>query len=154
MAVDQAVDRRHQVALHVVRERRRLTLFRAPVVTLTRRLPYTADIVHVAATYPFTTPAVLRRAERLGIPSVLDFHFEPHLESGLGKLAAKAYQRVGPPAYRLADAVVQLLAGQAGGGREQLVGDLPAGDARGRAVHGCAAEGAFEAARVLSDEAV
>jgi glycosyltransferase involved in cell wall biosynthesis len=98
--------RREQDGVQVVRERRRLTLLRAPVATLTRRLPYTADVVQVAATYPFTTPAVLRRASRLGIPSVLDFHFEPHLESGLGRLAARAYRRIGPPAYRLADAVV------------------------------------------------
>lgn len=90
----------------VVREHRRMTLFRAPVCTLTRRLPYTADIVHVAATYPFTTPAVLQRAHKLGIPSVLDFHFEPQLESRLGRLAAQAYQRVGPPRYALADAVM------------------------------------------------
>jgi glycosyltransferase involved in cell wall biosynthesis len=91
--------------VQVVREKRRLTLFRAPVCTLTRRIPYTSDIIHVAATYPFTTPAVLHRARRLGIPAVLDFHFEPHLDSPLGKLAAHAYQRVGPPSYLLADAV-------------------------------------------------
>lgn len=89
----------------VVREKRHLTLFRAPVCTLTRRIPYTSDIIQVAATYPFTTPAVLHRARRLGIPAVLDFHFEPHLESPLGRLAAQAYRRVGPPAYKLADAV-------------------------------------------------
>ncbi|MEA3136960.1 MAG: hypothetical protein QOC71_1241 [Thermoplasmata archaeon] len=91
--------------VQVVREKRHLTLFRAPVCTLTRRIPYTSDIIHVAATYPFTTPAVLHRARRLGIPAVLDFHFEPHLDSPLGRLAAHAYQRVGPPSYLLADAV-------------------------------------------------
>jgi glycosyltransferase involved in cell wall biosynthesis len=98
--------RRMEDGVSVIREHRRLTLFRAPVCTLTRRLPYTADIVHVAATYPFTTPAVLQRAHRLGIASVLDFHFEPQLESRLGRLAAKAYQQVGPPRYALADAVL------------------------------------------------
>jgi glycosyltransferase involved in cell wall biosynthesis len=98
--------RREQDGVQVVRERRHVTLFRAPVNRLTRRLPYTADLVHVAATYPFTTPAVLRRARRLGIPSVLDFHFEPHLDSGLGRIAAGAYRRVGPPAYALAEAVL------------------------------------------------
>jgi glycosyltransferase involved in cell wall biosynthesis len=92
--------------VQVVREKRHLTLFRAPVCTLTRRIPYTSDVIQVAATYPFTTPAVLHRARRLGIPSVLDFHFEPHLESPLGRLAAQAYRRVGPPSYQLADAVV------------------------------------------------
>lgn len=94
-----------EAGVHVVREKRHLTLFRAPVCTLTRRLPYTSDVIQVAATYPFTTPAVLRRASRLGIPAVLDFHFEPHLESAMGKLAAQAYRRVGPPSYQLADAV-------------------------------------------------
>lgn len=92
--------------VNVVREKRLLTLFRAPVCTLTRRIPYTSDIVQVAATYPFTTPAVLHRARRLGLPAVLDFHFEPHLGSPLGKVAAQAYRRVGPPSYRLADAVL------------------------------------------------
>ena len=62
----------------VVRQKRLMTLMRAPVCTLTRRIPYTADIVHVAATYPFTTPAVLQRAHKMGIPTVLDFHFEHH----------------------------------------------------------------------------
>lgn len=95
-----------EAGVKVVREKRHLTLFRAPVCTLTRRIPYTSDIIHVAATYPFTTPAVLYRARKLGIPAVLDFHFEPHLDSPLGKLAAHAYRRVGPPSYQLADAVV------------------------------------------------
>jgi glycosyltransferase involved in cell wall biosynthesis len=95
-----------EAGVQVVRERRRLTILRAPLCTLTRSIPYTSEIVQVAATYPFTTPAVLRRAHKLGIPAVLDFHFEPHLESRAGKLAAQAYQRVGPPTYGLADAVV------------------------------------------------
>ena len=95
-----------EAGVKVVREKRHLTLFRAPVCTLTRRIPYTSDIIQVAATYPFTTPAVLHRARKLGIPAVLDFHFEPHLESPLGKLAAHAYRRVGPPSYQHADAVV------------------------------------------------
>lgn len=90
----------------IVRQKRHLTLLRAPVCSLTRRLPYTADVVHVAATYPFTTPAVLQRAHKMGIPTVLDFHFEPHVESAVGRMAAKAYAQYGPPRYRLADAVV------------------------------------------------
>jgi glycosyltransferase involved in cell wall biosynthesis len=105
-STDGRAGRREQDGVQVVRTRRRMTLFRTPVATLTRRLPYTADIVQVAATYPFTTPAVLHRARRLGIPSVLDFHFEPHLDSALGRLAARAYQRVGPPSYALAEAVL------------------------------------------------
>jgi glycosyltransferase involved in cell wall biosynthesis len=92
--------------VHVVRQRRLLTVWRAPVATLTRNLPYTADIIHVAATYPFTTPAVLRKARRLGIAGVLDFHFEPHLESALGRAAADAYRRAAAPAYAQADAVL------------------------------------------------
>jgi glycosyltransferase involved in cell wall biosynthesis len=95
-----------EAGVQVVREKRHLTLFRAPVCTLTRRIPYTSDIIHVAATYPFTTPAVLHRSRKLGIPAVLDFHFEPHLDSPLGRLAAQAYRRVGPPSYQLADAVL------------------------------------------------
>lgn len=90
----------------VVRQKRLMTLLRAPVCTLTRRIPYTADVVHVAATYPFTTPAVLQRAHQLGIPTVLDFHFEPVVDSAMGRLAVKAYAQYGPPRYRLADAVV------------------------------------------------
>jgi len=63
-------------------------------------------LVHVAATYPFTTAPVLRRAKKLGIPSVLDFHFEPHPASQLGRLAATVYRGIGPPNYALAQAAL------------------------------------------------
>jgi glycosyltransferase involved in cell wall biosynthesis len=62
--------------------------------------------VHVAATYPLTTPSVLRRAHDLGIPSVLDFHFEPDPGTRIGRLAAGLYQRIGPSVYRLAHSVL------------------------------------------------
>lgn len=92
--------------VRVLREHRRGTLFRAPIASLADSIPSDADVVQVAATYPFTTPKVLRRAHRLGIPSVLDFHFEPHPGSWLARAAAMAYRSIGPRAYGLADAVL------------------------------------------------
>jgi glycosyltransferase involved in cell wall biosynthesis len=92
--------------VRVVRARRHLTVLRAPVAWLSRHLLADSDVVHVAATYPFTTPRVLKRARRLGVPSVLDFHFEPAPGTGLGRLAAGLYGRVGPRSYRWADAVL------------------------------------------------
>ena len=90
----------------VVRQSRRTTILRSPLAPLSRCIPADSDVVHVAATYPFTTPAVLRRAHELGIPSVLDFHFEPDPGTAFGRLAAGVYQRVGPPVYRLARSVL------------------------------------------------
>ena len=95
-----------QDAVRIVRAPRRLTVLRAPVADFTGRIPPDSDAVMVAATYPFTTPAVLRHAARRGIPSVLDFHFEPAPESAIGRLGAALYLRFGPRAYGLADQVV------------------------------------------------
>ncbi|MBI2077536.1 MAG: glycosyltransferase family 4 protein [Euryarchaeota archaeon] len=92
--------------VRVVQDRRRLTVLRTPVARLARHVTGDADIVQVPATYPFTTPPVLRRARRLGVPSVLDFHFEPVPGSAFGRVAADWYQRFGPRSYALADAVL------------------------------------------------
>lgn len=92
--------------LRTVRRHRWTTVFRDPVVRLHRELGDDADIVHVPATYPFTTTSVLRTADRLGVPSVLDFHFEPRPSSRLGRVAARTYRWVAPRAYRRADAVM------------------------------------------------
>ncbi|HLE47917.1 MAG TPA: glycosyltransferase family 4 protein [Candidatus Thermoplasmatota archaeon] len=89
-----------------VHERRRLTIMRTPVARLARHVPRDADVVQVPATYPFTTPPVLRRARQLGIPSVLDFHFEPVPGGVVGRWAAKWYGMIGPRSYPLADAVI------------------------------------------------
>ncbi|HUR62208.1 MAG TPA: glycosyltransferase family 4 protein [Candidatus Thermoplasmatota archaeon] len=95
-----------QAGVRYVRAPRRGTVLRDPVARLAPLLPSDADIVHVAATYPFTTPSVLKRSHRLGIPAVLDFHFEPTPGSAVGRLALQMYRRVGTPPYRLADAVL------------------------------------------------
>jgi glycosyltransferase involved in cell wall biosynthesis len=97
---DEAATRREH-GVNVVRAPRRATVLTAPVAWLARSVPADADVVHVAATYPFTTPGVLRRARRLGIPSVLDFHFEPSPPTVLGRLAAMLYRRIGPRVYPL-----------------------------------------------------
>jgi glycosyltransferase involved in cell wall biosynthesis len=98
--------RREQEGVGFVRVPRRGTLLRDPVARLSRCLPRDAEVVHVAATYPFTTPSVLRRSHALGIPAVLDFHFEPTPGGTLGRLATRLYRRVGTPPYRLAGAVL------------------------------------------------
>jgi glycosyltransferase involved in cell wall biosynthesis len=92
--------------VRVKRVHRRLTILRAPVARLDQHLPDDADVVHVAATYPFTTPRVIRRAHTLGVPRVLDFHFEPAPGTPLGRLAARMYGQFGPRSYPLADAVL------------------------------------------------
>jgi glycosyltransferase involved in cell wall biosynthesis len=98
--------RSREAGMTVIRRTCRLTILRAPVCRLSRHIPRNSDVVQVAATYPFTTASCLRRAKELGIPAVLDFHFEPSPPGVIGHLAAQAYLRVGPPAYRLADAVL------------------------------------------------
>lgn len=105
-STDGAADRRHQRGVRMLRHPRRMTLLRAPVANLAALVPQASDVVHVAATYPFTTPAVLRKAKRMGVPSVLDFHFEPRPPGVLGRLAANVYGQLGPRAYPLADAVL------------------------------------------------
>lgn len=96
----------HEGALQMRRVRRRLTVLRTPVAGLAAQLEPDADIVHVPATYPFTTAPVLRRAHRLGIPAVLDFHFEPSPPSRLGRLGAAVYRQAGPRSYPLAQAAL------------------------------------------------
>jgi len=92
--------------VHVLRQPRRTTLLRAPIASLAQHIPADSDVVHVAATYPFTTPRVLRRAHDLGVPSILDFHFEPDPGTAVGRLAAGVYQRFGPSVYGLASSVL------------------------------------------------
>ncbi|MES2154728.1 MAG: glycosyltransferase family 4 protein [bacterium] len=92
--------------VHIVREPRITTFLRAPLAPLSRHIPHDSDVVHVAATYPFTTSKVLRRAHELGIPSVLDFHFEPDPGTPVGRLAAGVYQAIAPPVYDLASSVL------------------------------------------------
>lgn len=82
------------------------TVFRAPLVNLAARLDPDTDLVHVAATYPFTTPRILRRTDELGLPSVLDFHFEPRPSSWLGRLAAALYRGLATHSYARAEAVL------------------------------------------------
>ncbi|MHB8634392.1 MAG: glycosyltransferase family 4 protein [Thermoplasmatota archaeon] len=89
-----------------IERRRRLTVLRTPLSDLQYALPRDSDVVHVPATYPFTTAPVLRRCHRLRIPAVLDFHFEPVVEGALARLGAALYRRLAPRSYRLADAVV------------------------------------------------
>lgn len=116
--------------LRVVREHRRGSLLGAPLVGLAKRIPSDAQLVHVAATYPFTTPAVLRRARQLGVPSVLDFHFEPHPPSPVGRVAATVYRGVGPRSYSLA--TVALVRSLAYARRARSLGSVP--EARWRVV--------------------
>ncbi len=92
--------------LRIIRKHRYGSILGTPLVRLAKRIPSDTQLVHVAATYPFTTSAVLRRAARLGVPSVLDFHFEPHPPSRVGRAAASVYRRVGPRSYAHADATL------------------------------------------------
>jgi glycosyltransferase involved in cell wall biosynthesis len=92
--------------VETVRVPRAGTLFRAPLVRLASHLDPETDLVHVPATYPFTTPSVLRAADRLGLPTILDFHFEPELGSLLGQAAAGLYRRLATRTYRRADRVL------------------------------------------------
>lgn len=101
-----APGRSREAGMQVVRRACRMTVLRAPVCRLARHIPRNSDVVQVAATYPFTTASCLRKAKALGIPAVLDFHFEPNPPGLVGRIASEAYRRVGPPSYRLADAVL------------------------------------------------
>lgn len=92
--------------VRVVRQERFGTFMRAPIASLARCIPPDSDVVHVAATYPFITPAVLARAKKMAVPSVLDFHFEPVPPGLLGGVAASAYRQVGSRLYSDADAVL------------------------------------------------
>lgn len=103
---DGAAGRSRQEGVGFVRVSRRGTVLRDPVARLASHVPADADVVHVAATYPFTTPSVLRRSHALGLPAVLDFHFEPAPGGALGRAALGLYRKVGTPPYRLADAVL------------------------------------------------
>ncbi len=90
--------------IRVSRRHRTTTVFRAPACRLYREIGDT-DLVQVPATYPITGPTVLRQAQRLDLPAVLDFHFEPRPPSPLGKAGAQVYRTVGPSTYTAADLV-------------------------------------------------
>lgn len=115
---------RSEHGVRVVRSPRLATILDAPVTGLWRGIAADAQVVHVAATYPFTTPAVLRQARRLGIPSVLDFHFEPTPSSALGRLAARLYREIGPRVYPLCS--VALVRSLAYGNSSPSLGKVPA----------------------------
>jgi glycosyltransferase involved in cell wall biosynthesis len=92
--------------VRVVRIRRRATVLRAPIAPLAKHLPPDAEVVHVPATYPFTSPAVLRHGTRRNQRVVLDFHFEPDPGTALGRVAARTWRTTGPRAYPLASLVL------------------------------------------------
>lgn len=92
--------------LRVIREHRSGTLLGTPLVSLAKRIPTDTQLIHVAATYPFTTPPVLKHANSRGIPAVLDFHFEPHPASWGGRMAATLYRQFGSPSFALAQAAL------------------------------------------------
>lgn len=92
--------------VRILRKRRQGTLFRDPIVHLAPSIPEGTDIVHVAATYPFTTPTTLAYAAKQNIPAVLDFHFEPSPNNALERVGAFAYRLVGPRAYDTAHTVL------------------------------------------------
>lgn len=97
---------RFENGVRTILKRRRFTVLRAPVAGLHSEVRSDAQLVHVAATYPFTTVPVLRRARRLGIPTVLDFHFEPRPSSLVGRLGARLFRRQARRAFSFADAVI------------------------------------------------
>jgi glycosyltransferase involved in cell wall biosynthesis len=85
--------------LRHVRLPRRGTALRAPLAAFARHLPHEAELVHVPATYPFTTGPVLRAAAGRRKAAVLDFHFEPDPGTPVGRLAGRAFRLAGPRAY-------------------------------------------------------
>lgn len=91
--------------VRVVRKPRATTIFRAPAARLHDAIE-PCDVVQTPATYPLTTPAVLRTAEKASIASVLDFHFEPEPGSIVGQLAARLYRQIGARVYPNADRVL------------------------------------------------
>lgn len=91
--------------VRVIRKPRATTVFRAPAARLHEAIP-PSDVVQTPATYPLTTPAVLRKAEKASIASVLDFHFEPEPGSAVGRLAARIYREIGARVYPSADRVL------------------------------------------------
>lgn len=97
---------RQQDGVAFVRAPRRGTVLRDPVARLASRLQGDADVVHVAATYPFTTPSVLRRSHALGVPAILDFHFEPTPGGAFGRLALGVYRSAWTSPYSLATLVL------------------------------------------------
>lgn len=92
--------------VRILRKQRQGTLFRDPIVHLAPSIPQGTDIVHVAATYPFTTPTTLAYAAKQNIPTVLDFHFEPSPNNALERVGAFAYRLVGPRSYDTAHTVL------------------------------------------------
>lgn len=92
--------------VRVLREHRHGAILEAPLARLARAIPPESDLVHVAATSPPVTAGVLRRAHELGIPSVLDFHYEPDPGTTVGRLAAGVYRKWGASTYELANTVL------------------------------------------------
>jgi len=90
---------------HIVRRPRSRTVLRAPIAGLADALPDDVDIIHVPATYPFTTVPVLRAAHARNVPAVLDFHFEANPPGALVRLGARAYGLAVARDYRLVQLV-------------------------------------------------
>lgn len=91
--------------VRVVRTPRSGTILRAPMADLSEAIGPT-DVVQVPATYPLTTPRIVRDTHDAGIPCVLDFHFEPHPGSLVGRMAAALYRPIGARVYPQADRVL------------------------------------------------
>lgn len=104
-STDEAGGETEHRGVRVVRKPRATTVFRAPAARLHDAIP-PCDVVQTPATYPLTTPLVLRRANKASIPTVLDFHFEPAPGSAVARLAASVYRPIGARVYPTADRVL------------------------------------------------
>lgn len=102
---ERAATRIDEDGVHIVRIRRRGTLFRAPIAALWAKLPEDADIVHVPATYPLVSDLVpLLESKRRAV--VVDYHFDVHGSSMAMRLAASTYAGTLGRAMRLATRIV------------------------------------------------
>lgn len=113
--------------VRVIRIPRVTTVMRAPAVRLHEAIP-SSDVVQAPATYPLTTPAVIRHAEKSQAHSVLDFHFEPRPGSLVGRLAAAIYRPLGSRVYPRADRV--LVRSEAYAQRAPSLSRVPSQDVR------------------------
>ena len=77
--------------VEIIRLKRQAMLLRNAIFPWKKHLNGNYDLIHAQGTYPFLSDTSAKAARRLGIPSVLSYHFDAFEQGAMGSLIVSGY---------------------------------------------------------------
>jgi len=90
----------------IVKVKRFFTLFRTPIFKWKKKINTDFNILHTHGTYPFLSDFSAGASKKIGIPSVLSYHFDGTLKGPLGLLFSKLYYATLAPLMKKHDIII------------------------------------------------